>query len=37
MNKIKLKWEVPNLDKSQSIISDCLRCCLYYIQDSKGV
>lgn len=28
MECIKLKWEVVNLDKKQSIIKDCLNC--YY-------
>ena len=28
MEKIKLKWEVVNLDEKQSIIKDCLNC--YY-------
>lgn len=27
MKSIKLKWEVVNLDKKQSIIKDCLNCC----------
>lgn len=27
MKKIKLKWEVPNLDKNKSIIPDCLNYC----------
>lgn len=26
MGGLKLKWEVPNLHKNQSIIPDCLKC-----------